>query len=120
MLEKFRTVNMNAMRTSFKKAGIDVSFAKTSSGQAESRGRIEKLSYQGEKGRVEVTSPEQLEQAIRTNRSAVAEYWRGCINHKRNPDADSARTYWYAAAQKSALFILPRWPGLQGAQLDKN
>lgn len=68
VLEKFRTVNMNAMRTSFKKAGIDVSFAKTSSGQAESRGRIEKLSYQGEKGRVEVTSPEQLEQAIRTNR----------------------------------------------------
>ena len=44
-----------------------------------------------------------LELAINTNRSAVAEYWRGCINHKRNPDADSARTYWYAAAAQNHL-----------------
>lgn len=44
-----------------------------------------------------------LELAIDTNRSAVAEYWRGCINHKRDPDADSARTYWYAAAAQNYL-----------------
>lgn len=44
-----------------------------------------------------------LELAIDTNRSAVAEYWRGCINHKRDPDADSARTYWYAAAAQNHL-----------------
>ena len=44
-----------------------------------------------------------LELAIRTNCSAVAEYWRGCINHKCDPDADSAGAYWYAAAAQNYL-----------------
>ena len=44
-----------------------------------------------------------LELAIDTNRSAVAEYWRGCINHKRDPDADTAGAYWYAAAAQNYL-----------------
>lgn len=44
-----------------------------------------------------------LELAIDTNRSADAEYWRGCINHKRDPDADTAGAYWYAAAAQNYL-----------------